>query len=110
MKQLRHQQGDILFNPIGKDEIPENLKPHESNILAEGEATGHKHAILLSCLDMPGNSVHVDEEGNKIIINASAIQIRHEEHGEVELEPGQWRVGHVNEFDHVEQMARPVPD
>ena len=56
-----YRQGDILLEPI-KDLNLKNMKPREDNILAIGEATGHRH-----WLDTTNPSIYEDNHGNEFV-------------------------------------------
>ena len=84
------RQGDVL---IIKAEIDlqgaKEIKPRNGRIiLAEGEATGHHHSVdcaVASLFDLGGKMVMVVDE---------PTVITHQEHGAIEIAPGQyWVVG-----------------
>jgi hypothetical protein len=87
-----YQQGDVLIKPV--DEIPEDAAVIEGRILAEGEATGHKH--LATAPDV------------RLFIFESTIYMRvpykteivHEEHRPIDIPAGDYTIGIVREFDH----------
>ena len=104
MQKGQYVQGDVyLFAaqvPKGANKIGKNRGRY---VLAEGEATGHAHVIE--------EDVAVYEEGGILYIaNEITINLRHEEHKEITIPPGQWRVGIVQEYDPFEQEARKVQD
>src|SRR3989344_8159966 len=100
MKQLVIQQGDVLFYQI--DRRPERVKLHRNNVVAEGEATGHYHAV-----DGPGISVL--ELGRILFVNApNGGIIRHQEHREIQIPAGVYENGIVREYDHFEEETRNV--
>jgi hypothetical protein len=98
------QQGDVLFEKV--KEIPEGLDKSNSNILAEGEATGHAHTIDLSSAD-----VYCDEKGTLYVnvVGESAV-VDHQEHKKVSLPKGSYRVKRVMEYDHFKNMPNRVAD
>jgi|TARA_R110000751_G_scaffold302637_1_gene416799 DNA-binding LytR/AlgR family response regulator len=103
------QQGDVLLTKVAKDKISKTAKrvaPVRGRlILAEGEATGHAHAVTT-------------EEGIKLYTMDQILfltadhdcTVVHEEHGPVTIPKGTWQVGAVQEYDYVEQEARNVRD
>jgi hypothetical protein len=101
MRDMRpRRQGDILLVPVEK--VPEGLKPLEREkgriVLAEGEATGHLHAI-----EAPEATLLADDvasvEGRYLVIEAEAltagaagVPLVHPEHDTIVLEPGAYEV------------------
>jgi hypothetical protein len=98
--QLR--QGDVLVTPraIPKSATPE--KPDGRVVLAEGEATGHAHAIL----DV--KAVEVLRDGSETYLRVkSPTEITHEEHNTLKVEPGEYLIRRQVEtwMDEVRQVA-----
>jgi len=101
------RQGDILLVPVEK--VPDGLTevPREDGriILAEGEATGHLHAI-----DAPEATFLAEDlasiEGRFLVIEAEAatadaasgVALEHPEHDTVVLEPGVYEVRRQREY------------
>ena len=105
MERLQKQQGDVTFVPVA--EMPkgaEVMRVGGRLILAEGEATGHAHAVAQTDVQM------VEWDGKFYLESGEAITVRHEEHAPIVLEPGVWEVGRVREFDHFAEEARYVAD
>lgn len=102
MKKRFFQQGDVLFVKV--DEIPESKKKND-NIVAEGEVTGHMHRVLGE-----DTKVMVDSEGNLFVDAPSGTEVTHDEHGSIDVEPGQYEIRIVKEYDHLEQEVRDVQD
>lgn len=101
------RQGDILLVPVAK--LPDGLTevPRESGkiILAEGEATGHLHAIeapeatfLAKDLGSPEDRYLVIEEAEAITAEAAGVELIHPEHDTVVLEPGAYEVRRQREY------------
>lgn len=76
-------------------------------ILARGEATGHHHSIdaRLGRLywyrpdDMPsGLSV------GRLVVDAEGARLEHQEHGAIDLPPGQYEVRRQREHDPIEEL------
>lgn len=102
------RQGDIFFKVVAQP--PAQTKKHGTSVLAYGEVTGHSHTIKtpkFSELD----SV-VDPDGNIYVrSNSEPIEVGHEEHGTVTLDPGQWWcISRQREFDPVSENRRIVAD
>ena len=84
-----YRQGDVL---IVECKIPEaaTLMPIKNNtiILAEGEATGHAHAIRDK-----NASILIDQKTNRIYLRVlKPVVVRHEEHKEIKLSPTTYEV------------------
>ena len=84
------------------------MKKQEDNILALGEATGHKHILV-------GNAQiynQVNEEGTEtkyLQVNEESV-INHEEHRTVTLPKNNYVMVQEREFDVFTEMGRDVYD
>ena len=101
------RQGDILLVPV--EAVPEGLKevPREKGkiVLAEGEETGHLHAI-----DAPEATFLATDlasiEGRFLVIEAEAItagaaagvSLTHPEHDTITVAPGSYEVRRQREY------------
>lgn len=107
MKNILIQQGDVLLNKI--DEFPKGLKRVKKDrrglVLAEGEATGHCHAIK-----KVEDAVLYEKDGTLYLRVNKKTDLKHEEHNKIELSPGNYQIGIVQEYDHFEEEARDVMD
>jgi len=101
------RQGDILLVPIEK--VPDGLTevPREDGkiVLAEGEATGHLHAIdapeatfLAKDIGSPEDRYLVIEEAEAITAEAAGVELTHPEHDTVTLAPGAYEVRRQREY------------
>lgn len=90
-----YRQGDVLITTV--DELPEGkrekVKPVRGrHVLAEGEATGHAHAVravgVVMCIIGIRRFLEVQQE---------AI-VQHEEHGEIPLPPGNYEITRQREY------------
>lgn len=105
MKKINQQyrQGDVLLLPV--DAIP--TKAIQSKrlgpiILAEGEATGHAHKINRSA------KVKEFDVGTELYLEVEApVELEHEEHGTVVIEPGCYQIRRQVEvwMDEARQVA-----
>lgn len=102
---LRH--GDILLRPVSKA-AGELIHEGMEYVVAEGEATGHRHT--LSTQTKNGIRVFQDAEGNRYLDVTGQARIRHQEHKELEVEPGHYQVVIEREFDYFSQEIRRVAD
>jgi len=91
------RQGDILILPV--DKIPgrtRKLKPADRYLVAEGEATGHHHAVVHA----DGLEVHQrGEDRFWLNIQDEATELEHPEHATVTLDPGIYEVRRQREYD-----------
>lgn len=101
-QEIWYQQGDVLIKPVGA--IPQTARPVAGRILAEGEATGHKHAAVAEDVQL------FILDGALYMHAPSGTQIVHEEHHEQEIPPGNYVIGKVREYDHFAEEVRPVWD
>ena len=90
------RQGDVCLTPVkGIPEGLEVIKPQGGRlILAEGEVTGHAHAIK------SGKSVTMfrHPEGDEFLKVEEEVVLGHEEHGHLRLEPGYYKISHHEEY------------
>lgn len=103
------QQGDVLLSLVS--ELPGQSKVIQDKrglVLAEGEHTGHYHAITssagLDLLEAPDKTRFVRNS-----TKTSAV-LTHQEHKPVTIPPGIWQIGIVREKDWFSEMVRPVID
>lgn len=94
------RQGDILVVPV--KEIPRGLtavpREHGRIVLAEGEATGHLHAIespevmflAADLAEMEGRFLRVEAE--------HGVDLTHPEHDTIRLPPGNYEVRRQREY------------
>lgn len=103
----QHQQGDVLMLRI--DALPKNVKKvkpkNGRHILAEGEATGHAHAIS----DIKNCDFFQEEDGTLYMKCITPVDVNHEEHGS-HLVEGIYEIGQVIEIDPFENEIREVKD
>lgn len=113
------QQGDLLLKRT--DYLPIGARRRASNVLLEGEATGHAHRIddpgvqgCKACTETPvavSPKHEVYEVDNVLYLNVlQTVPLRHEEHAPIDVPPGVYRVDRVREYDHFEEETRVVAD
>lgn len=98
------QQGDVLLKKCNG--VPAGMKKLNHGIVAEGEATGHAHRLA-------GNNYELYEHPQKhslFIVVKKPTKLTHEEHGDIDLPPGDYFVDGVKEYDHFNEEARRVVD
>jgi hypothetical protein len=86
---LMHRQGDVLLVKVA--DLPQSLVERKSDILVEGEATGHAHRLTKG-------QVWQTHEGVLFLSAVKGSKIVHEEHASIELEPGYWQVIRQREY------------
>lgn len=95
-----YQQGDVC---LFRCEKPTGKKKKHGLTLAYGEATGHHHTVVGEATAyIVDGVVYLDVDGD--------ATITHQEHGNIALDPGTYRVGKVHEYDHMLEESREVKD
>ena len=92
----------ITTQPDGFD----SFKILKDNTLALGEATGHLHRLFGDEIDLrecPKTKV-------KYLRLVEPAALRHQEHREIMLPPGDYRIGIQKEYDPFEKLTRQVAD
>lgn len=88
------RQGDVLLMQV--DSIPPVARQERRSgriVLAEGEATGHAHAIH----DGDARTfVHGEE---RYLLTRSRAQLVHEEHAAIDVPAGSWRIVQQREYE-----------
>ena len=121
MSYIKMQQGDVLLLKVSEETFKaknfnHHISDHETRaVLAEGEATGHYHAVYMDDLLegagvilCKGNEYGRQNEG--IIVTDKEVELRHEEHNTITLEPGFYLQKIVDEHDHISGITRRVAD
>lgn len=103
MNKLPFQQGDVLLH---LEAIPkEAVEKKFDGVVQYGEHTGHSHKFTESgyiYFETPQKTRHL-----RIV---EPIKLFHEEHKEITISPGEYRIGIVKEYDHFAEEAREVLD
>lgn len=103
MSITQYQHGDVV---IEKGKIPKTAKDIKTNVLQEGEHTGHAHRLYgegFTVLEEPKTRV-------KYLRVVEPVALRHEEHHERIVPPGDYVIHIVKEYDHFTEEARRVAD
>lgn len=115
MSMALYQQGDVLFKSFeeGDEEFMKKLKPSNRSlkdgkrILVEGEQTGHSHAVIEEDVE-----IFEDEDGTLYmkVPKGKEATVVHEEHNQIQVPEGLWKIDQVQEYDHFAEEARRVID
>jgi len=100
-----YQQGDVIIEYLEDYEtLPINATIKEDGIIAEGEATGHKHIITGEDVTLYVNygMMYIDAPNGGTVI--------HNKRAPIDIDPGRYKVRMVQEFDHINNMTRTVTD
>lgn len=104
---MLYRQGDVLIMRVTA--LPDHAQPVNRRngrvVLAEGEATGHAHAIADPGVDLYETAQSVDRW---LRISQAGATLRHEEHSAIALPPGDYLVRIQREYDPM--AARYVAD
>lgn len=99
------QQGDVLIQAIEMPEGVTKVKRVKGRlILAEGEVTGHAHAIKSKEAEL------YEKDGVLYLRCETDCTVTHEEHGPVTVPPGDYVVHRVVEVDPFADEVRKVAD
>ena len=122
MQYEKYQQGDVKLNKVTLEEFNKEGRlsykthTHEKRaVLAEGEGTGHYHAVYMDdMLEGAGitlcNNGEYDRQNRGVIVTGAPVELRHEDHNTITLEPGFYLQYIVNEHDHISGITRRVAD
>ena len=88
------RQGDLLLRKVEK--LPKQARTVKSDVILEGEATGHAHRIL----DGEIYRFWSQSSGDQLFVKADkGAMLVHEEHASIELVPGIYEVIRQREYD-----------
>ena len=100
--------GDVAIYRV--EELPREfltMKKEPHGCLAYGEATGHAHKLFDGEFDLRVDPVETTVRHLRVI---EPVKLRHQEHKEVTLLPGNYRIGIQREYDPFEKRIREVAD
>jgi len=98
------QQGDVLL--ILGEQLPEQAQKQSTNVVQEGELTGHAHRLF----DGEFEVYQQPETKTKYLKLVTPTALRHEEHKQLNLPGGAVRIGIVKEWNYDEEESRKVLD
>lgn len=90
-----YRQGDLLIRPVPS--IPAGLAKADHRVLAEGEATGHLHAIADGKATLYQPELVTGAEADELrawflLVQDAPVEVTHPEHGTITLPPGSYEV------------------
>lgn len=97
------QQGDTIYV---KSTIPSDAQINKDfdGVVQHGESTGHAHRLH-------GDGFTMFQTKEKRYLRLlKETPLRHEEHDEIKLPSGDYEVRIVREYDHFQDLTRPVVD
>lgn len=97
MTELYYRHGDLLLKRVGS--IPKTAKPTNSNVLQEGEVTGHKHALR-------GRAQILERLGQKYVQVEDPAELMHEDHKTIVLARGSYLLERERELDMLGEVRR----
>jgi len=106
-----YRQGDVMIVAIGSIPATATAEVPRDNgriVLAYGEVTGHAHAIHdggVTLLTAPDT-----EDRFLRIMDASGVELQHEEHATITLPPGDYLVRIQREYTSADMPAIRVAD
>jgi hypothetical protein len=102
-----YRQGDVLVVEIAA--LPAGIEPMERSargaVLAEGEATGHAHAIRserAALFNAPGLGAVF------MRVSGEAVALEHDEHDSIVIPPGDYEI--IRQVEYTPQDIRNVAD
>ncbi|MCM2386756.1 hypothetical protein [Streptomyces albipurpureus] len=107
-----YRQGDVLIVPVAAETVPSHIEETRSEprdglgrlVLALGEVTGHAHAVM-----GPGRLVMEPGPFGPMVLHLPAGgRVVHEEHAEIALPKGWYRV--VRQREYLPGAVRVVAD
>lgn len=102
---IRH--GDILLTKVETLPNGNAVEHNGSHVLALGEVTGHSHRLTVK--DKESMSVIMDGLTKYIQLTVSA-PLTHEEHKQVEVPAGIYRMTFEREYDYAQEEITQVQD
>jgi hypothetical protein len=107
---LKFAHGDVILNQVKA--IPKGAAPKKGGVLQHGERTGHAHRLYAVGTEMGKAQPFqlYEQDGQLFAEIKETTALRHEEHKEILLSPGAYKVGIIREFDPFEKVIRNVVD
>lgn len=100
--------GDVIIKRV--DSLPsdfDSLKKEPLDCLAYGEMTGHAHKLFGGEFDLRVDPQNPSKRHLRVV---SPVALRHQEHKEITIYPGDYEIGIQREYDPFEKRIREVAD
>jgi hypothetical protein len=101
-----YRQGDVLIRCVKT--IPADVTPAKSNVLVEGETTGHAHRVA----NVEDVEIFVSAKGSSLFLkvreDSDGGRVEHEEHATITLPAGQYEV--TRQCEYTPEEIRNVAD
>lgn len=96
---MQFRQGDVLITSAAIPATAQRVEVNGRIVLAEGEVTGHAHAIVLDHVPTGAMATMLrDAEREFLRVEGGDVAVEHEEHGTVTLPPGDYEITHQREY------------
>ena len=100
---MRH--GDVLIKQVSA--LPKGVKKIKTNVLAEGEITGHRHTVVV---DRPDTMTMYEAANGKFLELCAPAVVTHQEHKTLTIPAGIFEVTIEREFDPFNEVIKRVVD
>ena len=87
-----YRQGDVVFVPIARTDVPTEATPQGSRLVRRGEHGGLHQLEAQPDLDVAQRSMIVVHAGRKYVLSPTGVGIVHGEHARLPLPPNTYRV------------------
>lgn len=104
---MRIRHGDILLTKVDKMPKGINVQHDGQHVLAIGEVTGHAHRVTVKNKDDLSVTL---ADGVKFVSLSVATPLTHEEHKQVEIPAGIYRMTFEREYDYAQESINDVQD
>jgi len=103
-----YRQGDVLMIPVAKKLT--NTTQHTELTLQLGEATGHHHTLYPPTSGVLGVIEEEIDGGERFVALSTEWLLRHQEHEDIRIPPGVYRIVIEEHRDPYSQQQRRVID
>ncbi len=100
MKNQQYRHGDLLIESVNS--IPEKAKERNTNIILDGEVTGHAHRLIGGAVMDVGDQAYLSVPKTATVV--------HEEHNTITLPAGDYVVVRQREYRPYDRAAEFVRD
>ena len=89
---MQYRHGDVMIELVKS--MPSKKRKLTHTVLAHGEVTGHSHQIK----ERGDSTLFETPEGLYLHVTADAVTVVHEEHADIRLDQGMYRVWRQREY------------